>query len=48
MMPVRSLVVMKDSRLPSGENCGDTFMPGRSMIERGAPPSIATATIFVE
>ena len=47
MMPVRSLVEMKEIFLPSGENCGDTFMPGRSMIGRTEPPSAATAKIFV-
>ena len=47
MMPVRSLVEMKEIYPPSGENCGDTFMPGRSMIGRTAPLSAATAKIFV-
>jgi len=47
MMPVRSLVEMNEIFLPSGENCGDTFMPGRSMIGLTAPLSAATAKIFV-
>ena len=47
MMPVRSLVEMKEIFRPSGENCGATFMPGRSMIGRTAPPSALTAKIFV-
>ena len=29
---MRSLVVMNEIFWPSGENCGDTFMPARSTI----------------
>ena len=46
MIPVRSLVEMNEIFLPSGENCGETFMPGRSMIGRSDPPSAATAKIL--
>src|SRR5205085_2424361 len=47
MIPVRSPVDMNAIFLPSGENCGDTFMPARSTIGRVAPPSIATAKMRV-
>ena len=39
---------MNDRRLPSGEYCGETFMPWRSTIGRDAPSPIDTAKIFVE
>src|SRR5262245_17608714 len=48
MMPVAPLVVTNAICRPSGENCGETFMPGRSTIGRGAPPATGTAKIRAE
>ena len=48
MIPVRPLVVTNDTWRPSGENCGDTFMPARSTIGRAAPPLAGTAKMRVE
>ena len=47
MMPVRSLVDMNAIFLPSGEYCGDTFIPPRSTIGRAAPPLTGTAKMRV-
>src|SRR5262245_20945446 len=43
MMPVRPLVVTNAICLPSGENCGITFIPGRSTMGLAAPPANGTA-----
>ncbi len=48
MIPVRPLVVTNDTWRPSGENCGDTFMPPRSTTGRAAPPPAGTAKMRVE
>src|SRR5438445_13399807 len=39
MMSVRPLVDVNAISVPSGENFGPVFMPGRSTIVRGDPPS---------
>jgi hypothetical protein len=48
IIPVRSFVVTKASDVPSGENCGDTFMPARSTMGRMVPAAASTAKILDE